>query len=82
MVIFNSHVKLPEGTTFITFLLGGAGSSTGGFAASRPGNLYMWGLGSYGRLGLGEVMDVPLARRTSEHHGSLGFFKVCYPLVN
>ena len=31
----------------------------------------MWGLGSYGRLGLGEVMDVPLARRT-EHHGSLG----------
>ena len=24
----------------------------------------MWGLGSYGRLGLGEVMDVPLARRT------------------
>ena len=24
----------------------------------------MWGLGSYGRLGLGEPIDVPLPRRT------------------
>lgn len=32
-------------------------------AVDTNGNLYMWGLGSYGRLGLGEVMDVPLARR-------------------
>ena len=39
----------------------------------------MWGLGSYGRLGLGEVMDVPLARRTSEHHGSLGREGMLYP---
>ena len=38
----------------------------------------MWGLGSYGRLGLGEVMDVPLARRT-EHHGSLGCEGMLYP---
>ena len=33
----------------------------------------MWGLGAYGRLGLGEVMDVPLPRRTHKR-GQLSFF--------
>ncbi|CAK9000823.1 unnamed protein product [Durusdinium trenchii] len=32
-------------------------------AVDVKGSLYMWGLGAYGRLGLGEVMDVPLPRR-------------------
>ena len=38
----------------------------------------MWGLGSYGRLGLGEVMDVPLARRTGKPCQNGHGVDVCY----
>ncbi|CAJ1342480.1 unnamed protein product [Effrenium voratum] len=34
-------------------------------AVDVSGALWLWGLGSYGRLGLGEIMDVPLPRRIS-----------------